>query len=108
MTPAPARNEVRGYGRELRVADVAALLQGSPFLGYSYAYPHKTAYRPFARTRSLADVWAHEDRSRLFLYVHVPFCAVRCGFCNLFTQKHPPADLPAAWQATLDRQIAVV
>ncbi|MFV8754925.1 STM4012 family radical SAM protein [Nannocystaceae bacterium ST9] len=108
MTSAEARNEVRGYGREPRVVDVGELLRGSPFLGYSYAYPHKTAYRPLAEPRPLAEVWAEQDRSRLFLYVHVPFCAVRCGFCNLFTQKHPPAELPAAWQATLDRQIAVV
>lgn len=106
--PAEARNEVRGYGREPQVVDVAAMLEGSPFLGYSYAYPHKTAYRPLAEPRPLAEVWAEQDRSRLFLYVHVPFCAVRCGFCNLFTQKHPPADLPAAWLATLERQIAVV
>lgn len=108
MTQAQARNHVRGYGREPRVVDVAELLRGSPFLGYSYAYPHKTAYRPLAEPRPLAEVWAEQDRSRLFLYVHVPFCAVRCGFCNLFTQKHPPAELPAAWQATLERQIAVV
>jgi oxygen-independent coproporphyrinogen-3 oxidase len=108
MTPASARNEVRGYGREPRVVDVAELLQGSPFLGYSYAYPHKTAYRPLARPRSIDEVWATQDRSRAFLYVHVPFCAVRCGFCNLFTQKHPPPDLPGAWLATLERQIALV
>lgn len=106
--PDAARNEVRGYGREPRVVDVGELLRGSPFLGYSYAYPHKTAYRQLPEPRPLAEVWAEQDRSSLFLYVHVPFCAVRCGFCNLFTQKHPPAELPAAWQATLDRQIVAV
>lgn len=103
-----SRNAVREYGHEPRAASVAELLRGSPFLGYSYAYPHKTAYRPFERVRSLEEVWAEQDRSRLFLYVHVPFCAVRCGFCNLFTQKHPPAELPDAWLATLERQLAIV
>lgn len=102
------RNEVRGYAGDARPSTVAQLLQGSPFVGYGYAYPHKTAYRPLARPRPLADVWAHEDRRRLFLYVHVPFCAVRCGFCNLFTQKQPADDLPARWLETLARQIAVV
>jgi oxygen-independent coproporphyrinogen III oxidase len=103
-----ARNEVRGYAGDARPTTVAELLRGSPFIGYGYAYPHKTAYRPLAQPRPLADVWAGEDRERLFLYVHVPFCAVRCGFCNLFTQKQPEDDLPARWLETLARQIAVV
>lgn len=103
-----SRNAVREYGHEPRAASVVELLRGSPFLGYSYAYPHKTAYRPFERVRAIDEVWAEHDRSRLFLYVHVPFCAVRCGFCNLFTQKHPPAELPDAWLATLERQLAIV
>lgn len=59
---------------------------GRPYQGYLYAYPHKSAYRPFKPPRPLADLWRDEDRSRLHLYVHVPFCEVRCGFCNLFTQ----------------------
>jgi oxygen-independent coproporphyrinogen-3 oxidase len=103
-----ARNHVRGYGRDPRPRSVAELLRGSPFVGYGYAYPHKTAYRPLPRPRPLAEVWAHEDRRRLFLYVHVPFCAVRCGFCNLFTQKHPPTELPSRWLDTLTAQIDAV
>jgi oxygen-independent coproporphyrinogen-3 oxidase len=108
MTATEARNEVRSYGSERPGPRVAELLRGSPYLGYSYAYPHKTSYRPLADPRPLAQVWADQDRSRLFLYAHVPFCAVRCGFCNLFTQKHPPDELPGAWLATLERQIALV
>lgn len=102
------RNDVRGYGGEPRPRSVADLLAGSPFIGYGYAYPHKTAYRPLPQPRPLAEVWAGEDRRRLFLYVHVPFCAVRCGFCNLFTQKHPPAELPGRWLETLAAQIETV
>jgi oxygen-independent coproporphyrinogen-3 oxidase len=103
-----ARNRVRGYGRDPRPDSVAALLAGSPFIGYGYAYPHKTAYRTLPQPRPLAEVWAEEPSDRLFLYVHVPFCAVRCGFCNLFTQKHPPAELPRRWLDTLAAQIDVV
>jgi oxygen-independent coproporphyrinogen-3 oxidase len=104
----PTRNEVRGYAGDARPSTVAQLLQGSPFIGYGYAYPHKTAYRPLARPLALQQVWRDEDRQRLFAYVHVPFCAVRCGFCNLFTQKQPQDELPARWLDTLARQIAVV
>jgi oxygen-independent coproporphyrinogen-3 oxidase len=64
------------------------LLQ-NPYEAYSYSYPHKTAYRSFTPPRPLAPLWAQEDRSSLFLYLHVPFCTMRCGFCNLFALAQP-------------------
>lgn len=68
------------------------MLDGSPYQGYLYAYPHKTAYRPLQPRPALADVWAGERRDALFLYLHLPFCEMRCGFCNLFTRANPPAE----------------
>ena len=32
----------------------------------------------------------------LFLYLHVPFCEMRCGFCNLFTRIGAPDELTGA------------
>lgn len=83
------------------------VLSGSPYQGYVYAYPHKTAYRSFA-PRALKDVWADEDRGALFLYVHVPFCTMRCGFCNLFTTANPKDDLVGSYLAALRRQADAV
>lgn len=80
----------------------------SPYQGYVYAYPHKTAYRPLAPRPALRDVWACEDRSSLFLYLHVPFCEMRCGFCNLFTRTGAPESLADAYLAALDRQARAV
>src|ERR1700730_14353037 len=74
---------------EPRVA-LRRMLRDCAYPGYVYGYPHKKAYRPLERERSLAETWAGEDRSRLFCYVHVPFCGQRCSFCNLFT--YVPAD----------------
>jgi oxygen-independent coproporphyrinogen III oxidase len=89
---------------------LAELLNASPFTGYVYAYPHKTAYRPLNPPRPLADVWRDEDKSSLFLYLHVPFCEMRCGFCNLFTQSHSREglgiDLQSAYLDALERQVA--
>jgi oxygen-independent coproporphyrinogen-3 oxidase len=87
------------------VADLAA---GSPYRDYVYAYPHKTAYRPLRPPPPLWEVWAGERRDALFLYLHVPFCEMRCGFCNLFTQSLPAAELPGAYLDALGRQAAVV
>ncbi|MEU8003771.1 STM4012 family radical SAM protein [Catellatospora sp. NPDC049111] len=73
------------------------VLDGSPYQGYLYAYPHKTAYRPLRPRPHLRDVWAGQDRDNLFLYLHIPFCEMRCGFCNLFTRASPPAEQVGAY-----------
>jgi oxygen-independent coproporphyrinogen-3 oxidase len=83
------------------------VLEGSPYRGYVYAYPHKTAYRPMP-PRPLAGVWAGEPRDRLFLYLHVPFCGLRCGFCNLFTTPNPAGSLVALYLDALRRQAEAV
>jgi oxygen-independent coproporphyrinogen III oxidase len=83
-------------------------LDGSPYQGYLYAYPHKTAYRALRPRPALSDVWAAEDKSALFLYVHIPFCEMRCGFCNLFTRSLPPAQQVKAYLHQLARQAEAV
>ena len=83
-------------------------LDGSPYQGYLYAYPHKTAYRPLTPRPALADVWRDEPVEALFLYVHLPFCEMRCGFCNLFTRSNAPAEQVTAYLAQLRRQAVEV
>ena len=80
------------------------MLDGSPYQGYLYAYPHKTVYRPLRPRPRLRDVWAGEPRDALFLYLHVPFCEMRCGFCNLFTRGEPAAEEVRAYLRQLRRQ----
>ncbi|MDR2471110.1 MAG: STM4012 family radical SAM protein [Treponema sp.] len=55
------------------------------YQAYMYSYPHKTAYRPLEGIdlagpleRSFRDVPPD-------LYIHIPFCGRKCGFCNLFS-----------------------
>jgi coproporphyrinogen III oxidase-like Fe-S oxidoreductase len=90
------------------VNEVAAGLDASPYQGYLYAYPHKTAYRPLRPRPALREVWAGERRDALFLYLHLPFCEMRCGFCNLFTRANPPAEQVRAYLDQLGRQAARV
>ena len=81
-----------------------ALLTGSPYRSYTYAYPHKTAYRTLDPAIDLREAWADERKSALFLYLHLPFCEMRCGFCNLFTLANAPQSLERAYLDALTRQ----
>lgn len=83
---------------------LADVLTGSPYVGYSYAYPHKTAYRRLAEPISLPQVWQSEPADSLFLYAHIPFCEYRCGFCNLFTLSQPEDALTKRYLAALERE----
>lgn len=89
------------------LTDRHPVLAGSAYQGYVYAYPHKTAYRPF-EPRPLRSVWAGEPQANLFLYAHVPFCTMRCGFCNLFTTPNPKRDLVTFYLDALRRQAEAV
>lgn len=84
------------------------MFQDNPYRSYVYAYPHKTAYRRLAPPQPLAEIWAAEPRDALFLYVHIPFCQMRCGFCNLFTVANTPGNLTGAYLSTLERQMEQV
>ncbi|MYY16544.1 MULTISPECIES: STM4012 family radical SAM protein [unclassified Streptomyces] len=84
----------------------------TPYRGYVYAYPHKTAYRPLAGHPAgrplLSELWASEPKDALSLYLHIPFCEVRCGFCNLFTRIGAPDELTTRYLDALDRQATAV
>jgi oxygen-independent coproporphyrinogen III oxidase len=84
------------------------LLSGSPYRDYLYSYPHKTAYRALAPPVPLDALWAEQPRDALFLYIHVPFCAARCGYCNLFSRANPRPELVQGWLDALERQARAV
>lgn len=60
-------------------------LLAQPYFAYAYSYPHKSAYGPLDPV-PLEPLWRTEGQESLFLYVHLPFCEMRCAFCNLFTR----------------------
>ncbi len=86
------------------MSTLVPLLQQTPYTSYTYAYPHKTAYRAFPAPIPLGELWREEKRAAAFLYIHVPFCEMRCGFCNLFTTVDPSAHFVADYLAALRRE----
>ncbi|MFV0476628.1 MAG: STM4012 family radical SAM protein [Parahaliea sp.] len=81
---------------------------GPLYQDYAYGYPHKSAYRTFDNPPRLADLWQEENKDHLFLYLHLPFCEMRCGFCNLFTAANPIEDIVAAYLKALTTQMRIV
>ncbi|MFF5703274.1 STM4012 family radical SAM protein [Streptomyces sp. NPDC012794] len=79
----------------------------TPYEQYVYAYPHQKAYRLLENGPLLSDLWAGERLDALSLYAHVPFCEMRCGFCNLFTRTGAPEEVTRGFLATLERQARV-
>jgi oxygen-independent coproporphyrinogen III oxidase len=75
---------------------------------YAYSYPHKSSYARFQSPVRLAELWREEIARVAALYVHIPFCEMRCGFCNLFTQSQPRVEAVEAYLDSLIRQMRIV
>lgn len=78
------------------------------FQSYLYSYPHKTAYRAFEEKLDLKELWATEKKHALYLYTHIPFCRMKCSFCNLFTVSHPKEDLVSLYLKKIQLEAEVV
>ncbi|OBZ09003.1 coproporphyrinogen III oxidase [Bacillus sp. FJAT-27264] len=79
-------------------------ITADPYRSYLYSYPHKTAYRDLEPPLPLNELWRDEPAESFFLYMHIPFCGARCGFCNLFTLPDKQADVHARYVDALERQ----
>ncbi len=74
---------------ELR-AELSSAIEAAVKPGYVYTYPPKRAFRPLDPTFRYEDAW-HDWNASVNVYIHVPFCEVRCRFCNLFTVPLAPS-----------------
>jgi len=86
------------------VPNLLDTLRANPYAAYVYSYPHKTAHRPLVPRVPLEELWAPQPRDALFLYLHVPFCEHRCGYCNLFSTTNPKPELVTAYLDAVERQ----
>lgn len=79
-------------------------ITANPYRSYLYSYPHKTAYRDLQPPIPLQQLWQDEPAESFFLYMHIPFCGARCGFCNLFTLPDKRANVHTRYVDALERQ----
>jgi len=86
---------------------MVSTLFNNTYEGYAYSYPHKHSYRKL-QPLPLEELWANESKDALFLYLHLPFCEMRCGFCNLFTIANPQVNMVDAYLQTLKQEAAQI
>jgi oxygen-independent coproporphyrinogen III oxidase len=85
--------------------DLKKYFYNNPYMGYTYSYPHKSAYRVFEKPYKFDDIWKNEDLQNLFLYIHLPFCRHKCSYCNLFSFVPGSRDIISRYLAAVDTQI---
>lgn len=77
----------------------------NPYIQYMYSYPHKTAYRPLTGIR-LADCADSLSGPGCGLYLHIPFCQTKCGYCNLFSVTGAKTDEMETYLDAVERQLS--
>ena len=76
----------------------------NPYVQYMYSYPHKTAYRPLP-SLPLKDYFWRLAGPGHGLYLHVPFCQTKCGYCNLFSVTGQSAEVMDKYLLAVERQV---
>lgn len=77
---------------------------------YMYSYPHKTAYRFLEgvswkeAVRGLGRQKAGEKKEK-GLYMHIPFCEQKCGYCNLFSVTGQSEAYMDVYLTTMEMQL---
>lgn len=75
----------------------------NPYVQYMYSYPHKTAYRPLSGV--YLQQYVHLLRGGGHgLYLHIPFCQAKCGYCNLFSVTGQDTEAVERYFAAVKRQ----
>ena len=75
----------------------------NPYIQYMYSYPHKTAYRTLEGI-FLQDYAHLLSGSKNSLYLHLPFCQTKCGYCNLFSVTGQTASTFSCYLDAVERQ----
>lgn len=71
---------------------------------YMYSYPHKTAYGPLEGV-TLDQYLPCLAGPGHDLYLHLPFCETKCGYCNLFSVTGQGEQAIERYLDTVERQL---
>lgn len=79
-----------------------------PYKSYIYSYPHKKAYEEFDEEINLEVLWKKSNKKDITLYIHIPFCMSKCGYCNLFSSVDMNKEKIDKYVNTLIKEIKAV
>lgn len=71
---------------------------------YMYSYPHKTAYYSLNK-ENIFNAINSLNNTNISLYIHIPFCSTKCGYCNLFSIVTNSKNLIDEYINTICKQI---
>lgn len=77
--------------------------RNDPYRQYMYSYPHKTAYGSLTGIH-LSDYTDRLAGGQNSLYIHLPFCQYKCGYCNLFSIAGNNAELMQKYVEQMEKQ----
>lgn len=77
---------------------------GNAYIQYMYAYPHKRAYRDLDKIDIRKYLYHLSDNTN-HIYIHLPFCQAKCGFCNLFSVTGKDLSYIDEYINTIERQL---
>ncbi|MBN1205482.1 MAG: radical SAM protein [Myxococcaceae bacterium] len=67
---------------------LSPLVEAGAIPPFVYCYPPRSSYRDLPEQWTIERIWEedkkHSPTNGLNLYLHVPFCRYKCGFCNLY------------------------
>src|ERR1700733_8582142 len=88
---------------------LTSLIKAGSMPPYVYRYPTRSSYRQLETPWTWQDVWREDEGNSptldLNLYIHVPFCHYKCGFCNLYTVVSKDKDVYELYVDALIRQL---
>lgn len=79
--------------------------RNDPYQQYMYSYPHKTAYGSLTGIH-LSDYMDRLTGQQNSLYIHLPFCQYKCGYCNLFSIAGNDTELMKNYVEHMEEQAA--
>ena len=88
---------------------LGSLVEAGAIPPFVYCYPPRSSYRELPAEWTIDRIWEEDKKNSptngLNLYIHVPFCRYKCGFCNLYTVVSKDRSLYDRYTEALCKQL---
>jgi oxygen-independent coproporphyrinogen-3 oxidase len=88
---------------------LSSLVEAGAIPPFVYCYPPRSSYRDLPEEWTIERIWEEDKKNSpsngLNLYLHVPFCRYKCGFCNLYTVISQDQELYDRYTEALCKQL---